>query len=214
MRLDSRKIAGYTSSPQMPIIYLAEQEAGGPATAVAYPNLRTCVGVTAVLANATMVGGHLTAADDIAPVTGRMVTAIGTEAIKRLYFIGGYTLVKGQMIHGGTQTAHAQTVAAAFHYHGEVWTCDTASLGYMGLLVIFDNATLTGDVHVQYKDWEKLTIVSQQIDKGIPNPYKPSNPKVPSFITADVVRKPKKDDANPQLIMHDLKMSKFKKIVV
>lgn len=101
-----------------------------------------------------------------------------------------------------------------FHYHGEVWSCDTASLGYLGLLVIFHSATLTGDVQVQYKDWEKLNLVSQKLDKGVPNPYKPVNPKVPSFITSDVVRKPKKDDPNPQLIMHDLKMSKFKKITV
>jgi hypothetical protein len=198
----------------MPTIYLNEQDAGGPATSVAYPNLRTCVGVTTVLANATMVGGHLTAADDVTPVTGRMVAAIGTEDITRLYLIGGYTLVPGQMIHGGDQTAHAQTVASAFHYHGQVWSCDTAALGYLGLLVIFDHATQTGEVQVRYKDWEKLTGVSQMLDKGVPNPYKPSNPKVPSFITSDVVRKPKRNNPSPQLIMHDLDMSKFKKINV
>jgi hypothetical protein len=198
----------------MPIIYLNEQDAGGPATSVAYPNLRSCVGVTAVLSNATMVGGHLTAADDVAPVTGRMIAAIATEGIKRLYLIGGYTLARGAPIHGEGQMAHAQTVATAFHYHGEVWTCDTASLGYLGLLVIFNNATLTGEVQIQYKDWEKLTGVSQKLDKGVPNPYKTVNPKVPSFMTSDVVRKPKKDDPNPRLIMHDLKMSKFKKINV
>lgn len=197
----------------MPTIYLNEQDAGGPATAVAYPNLRTCVGVTAVLANATMVGGHLTAADDVAPVTGRMIAAIGTEVIQRLYIIGGYALAPGQ-IHGEDQSAHAQTLATAFHYHGQVWTYDTAALGYLGLLVIFENATLTGEVRVQYKDWEKLAVVSQMLAKGIPNPYKPVNPKVPSFITTDVVRKPKKNNANPQLIMHTLNISKFSKINV
>lgn len=197
----------------MPTIYLNEQDAGGPASAVAYPNLRSCVGVTAVLANATMVGGHLTAADDVAPVTARMIATIGVEAISRLYLIGGYTIMTGQ-IHGGDQTAHAQTVASAFGYHGQVWSYDTAALGYLGLLVILDHATLTGEVQVQYKDWEKLNVVSQMLAKGVPNPYKPVNPKVPSFVTTDVVRKPKKGNPNPQLVMHDLKISKFKKIDV
>ena len=198
----------------MPTIYLNEQEAGGPATAVAYPNLRSCVGVTAVLANATMVGGHLTKADDIAPVTGRMVAAIGTQGIKRLYITGGYTLDAGNTLHGEDQTAHAKTLASVFNYHGQVWSCDTGALGYLGLLVIIDNATLTGEVEIQYKDWEKIDVVSQMLNPGVPNPYKPAHPKLPSFMTTDVVRKPKKNNPNPQLTMHDLKMSKFKKIDV
>jgi hypothetical protein len=187
----------------MPTIFLNEQEAGGPATGVAYPNLRSCVGVTAVLLNQTMVGGHMTAADDIDRLTARMITAIGTEGIRRLYLIGGYTLMPGE-IHGGDQAAHARAVALALAFHGQVWSFDTAALAYMGALVILDNPTLTGDVRVQYKNWAKLKPVTTLVDG--PHPYKPRG--VP-IITTDVSRLPKWYDKNPSLILHELAISKF-----
>lgn len=183
-------------------IFLNELECGGPGTSIGYPNLRSCVSLTAVLANGTLVGAHLTREGDIAVVAPRFVKTIGAEGIKRLYLIGGYTLAGD--LHGG-MAAHPAKVASALGYSGQVGMYDTSR--FLAVLLVVDQADLSGQVRVQYKDWDKLTPDNSPMQKG-EHPYKDTkNPYV--SITLDVKRKPKKSDNAPALIMHTIPPKKL-----
>lgn len=191
----------------MPTVFLNELESAGDATGIGYPNLRSCVSVTAVLANATLVGAHLTKQEDIDVVAPRFRRLVGPERITRLYLIGGYS--QAGNLHGAI-SAHPAKVAAAIGYSGAVATYDTSK--FIGVLLVVDQPDLSGQVRVQYKDWDKLTPDVSPLEKG-EHPYKDTkNPYV--SITLDVKRKPKGKNEAPTLIMHTLSLNKFKVVTV
>ena len=192
----------------MPTLFLNELESAGNATGIGYPNLRSCVSVTAILANATLVGAHLTKQEDIKVIAPRFLRLVGEERITRLYLIGGFS--QAGNLHGDIATYPARVAAALNEYRGDVATYDTSR--FVGVLLVVDQPDISGHVRVQYKDWNKLTPDMSPMEKG-EHPYKDTkNPYV--TITLDVKRNPKKGNATPALIMHDIPLKKFKVVTI
>lgn len=192
----------------MPTLFLNELESAGNATGIGYPNLRSCVSVTAVLANATLVGAHLTKQEDIGAIAPRFLRLVGEERITRLYLIGGYA--QAGDLHGDIAT-HPMRVAQALNdYRGSVATYDTSR--FKAVLLVVDQPDINGQVRLQYKAWSKLTPDMSPMAKG-EHPYKDTkNPYV--TITLGVTRNPKGADATPALIMHEIPLKKLKVVTV
>jgi len=195
----------------MPTIYLNEDQSGGPCECLAYPNVHSCIAVTALLRDGNLVGGHFTSKSAITPVCKNMKTLMGTQGIQCLFLIGGYGF--NRTLHNANGAAgHAIAVAEALGFQGRAYSYDAQDLISKGngALIRVQDGTLTGLVKVSYEKWSKLESQNKG-GKNLPNAPLGMSGKVTNWFTHDVELKKKSHwwNKEPHLEWHDIPLNLF-----
>ena len=105
--------------------YLDEDMVGQDPTEICYPHLLLCMGVTVLMADGTLIGGHFTTPTTEAGVAAEMVRQINAHpsAMYELYCAGNFPVHlithKGQDVPGKAQL---------LGFHGDAYSFDTSSI--------------------------------------------------------------------------------------
>jgi len=141
----------------MPAIFLNEEEVGS-SDVIAYPHLLLCCGVTLVLNNGMLAGGHITTpANSAQDVCQRALVLAGAHTIERVYFTGNLR------VHD--RAARDYTVHLN-NYQGDVYLYNTRDLNYMdGTFIVVTHGGAGHAPTIQYKRNVKVEYATRLVPK-------------------------------------------------
>ena len=106
-------------------IYLDEDMVGSDANLIAYPHLSSCMGVTVLMSDSTLLGAHITGIRTEAGVLAELATQIAklaTAKMEHLYVAGHYHK------HTAAQGKTVDQKAQALNFHGPAYLFDTSTI--------------------------------------------------------------------------------------
>ncbi len=135
-------------------IYLSADEIGADLKEIGYPHLRSCMGVTLVMGDGSLIGANFGVASSAPETAARLMALIQAKpgmTIRCMYVTGDFTAHER---HGGCD---AMGKAQLIGYHGKIACFDTSSAGYAE--GAFVKLTSQGPVYaavVEYKADERM----------------------------------------------------------